>query len=153
MIMAQDLDKQVVVILPIAEGRVLMQLRDLKSGIDAPGCWGFFGGSIAAGESPETAAKRELLEEVGFDATFLRWLSSEKIFDLDRIYAHAFACDLSAPLEELNLREGTDFRLVSLEDIVARKVYSEKLQRYFPTVSTYFIEKTVRKSLALWSET
>lgn len=146
-------DKQVVVILPIAKGRVLMQLRDLKPDIDAPGCWGFFGGAIAEEESPEIAAKRELLEEIGVDAASIRWLGSEKIADLDRIYAHAYACDLSATPEELCLTEGADFKLVSLDDIIAKKVYSEKLQRHFPTVPTYFIEKTFRKSLALWSET
>ena len=46
------------------EGRWLMQLRDDFPGIVAPGCWGLFGGHLDAGESPEEALRRELLEEI-----------------------------------------------------------------------------------------
>ncbi len=55
--------KSVVVILPYRERRVLMQLRDDKEGIAFPGKWGFFGGGIEPGESPEGAARRELAKE------------------------------------------------------------------------------------------
>lgn len=39
--------------------------RDNIAGIAHPGCWGFPGGSLEAGEEPLTAIKRELREETG----------------------------------------------------------------------------------------
>ncbi len=44
----------------------LMQLRDNVPGIMYPGYWGFFGGHIDPGETPEAAVKRELLEEINY---------------------------------------------------------------------------------------
>lgn len=44
-------------------GRILIAQRDLNK--SHPGLWEFPGGKIETGESPETALKREVLEEVG----------------------------------------------------------------------------------------
>ena len=41
--------KRVVVVLPRFRNKILMQLRDEKSGIDQPGRWGFFGGEKSIG--------------------------------------------------------------------------------------------------------
>ncbi len=45
-------------------GRYVLQLRDDKPGIAAPGLWGFFGGRVHAEESPEEAFQREIREEL-----------------------------------------------------------------------------------------
>jgi 8-oxo-dGTP pyrophosphatase MutT (NUDIX family) len=50
------------------EGRYLMQLRDPKPDILLPDHWALFGGAIEPGESADAALKRELAEELGFDA-------------------------------------------------------------------------------------
>ena len=47
------------------EGRVLLQLRDDRPGIAAPGKWSFFGGAVEPGETLEEAARREFREETG----------------------------------------------------------------------------------------
>ena len=52
-------------ILRIGAERFLFQLRDDKPEIVMPGCWGFFGGEVDAGESYERAIVRELDEELG----------------------------------------------------------------------------------------
>lgn len=52
-------------ILFVNEGRVLLMKR-AASATDAPNTWGFPGGGIEPGESPEAAARRELQEECGF---------------------------------------------------------------------------------------
>jgi 8-oxo-dGTP diphosphatase len=45
------------------EPRYLLQQR--AKSVDFPGTWGIPGGAIREGESPEAAARREVLEEVG----------------------------------------------------------------------------------------
>lgn len=55
-------------ILFVSDGRVLL-LRRADTAQDAPGTWGFPGGGIETGETPETAARRELQEECGYDYT------------------------------------------------------------------------------------
>lgn len=45
-------------------GRTLLQLRSADAPA-SPGKWSFPGGGIEAGETPEEAARRELLEETG----------------------------------------------------------------------------------------
>lgn len=48
----------------LAEGRYVLQLRDDKPNIDAPGVWGLFGGRIEAGEKASDAVVREVREEL-----------------------------------------------------------------------------------------
>ena len=51
-------------LLVTADGRYLLQHRDPLPGIFFPGWWGLFGGALEPGESPETALRRELQEEL-----------------------------------------------------------------------------------------
>jgi 8-oxo-dGTP pyrophosphatase MutT (NUDIX family) len=46
--------------------RYLLQLRDAKPTILLPDHWACFGGGIEPGESPESALRRELVEELEF---------------------------------------------------------------------------------------
>lgn len=52
-------------ILFVSGGHVLL-LKRSDSAKDAPGTWGFPGGGIEPGETPEAAARRELHEECGY---------------------------------------------------------------------------------------
>ena len=50
----------------------LLQLRDpIPTNIVYPGHWGFFGGHIEPGETPDVALRRELIEEIGYQADHL----------------------------------------------------------------------------------
>jgi len=140
--------KEVVVILPYVGDRVLMQLRDIKHGIDCPGCWGFFGGSIDPGENPETAARRELFEEISYQAATIRKLSTDHIPSLGNVISHSYYCALAVPTAELALREGLDLDLFSLEEVKGKRLYSKRLKELFPAVDDNYIIDTIEKLFA-----
>lgn len=57
----------VAAIIQCEDGKYLLQKRDARHDIWYPGHWGCFGGAIDAGESPESALRRELQEELAVD--------------------------------------------------------------------------------------
>jgi len=122
-----------------------MQLRDMKEGIAFPECWGFFGGSIDNGETPENAAKRELFEEIGYKSTFVHKLGLEIIPDLGNLTLHAYCCPLLIPVEEVKLMEGLDLGLFSLEEVMIKRLYSRKMGRVFPVIETPYFVDTIKK--------
>lgn len=48
----------------LVNGTYVLQLRDDKPGIAAPGMWSLFGGRVEEGEEPRTALLREVEEEL-----------------------------------------------------------------------------------------
>lgn len=139
--------KEAVVILPYVNRKVLMQLRDMKEGINFPGCWGFFGGSIDAGESPEDASHRELFEEIGYKPSVMNKLGFDVVQDLGNLPIHAYCCPLTTPVSELKLSEGVDLDLFSLEEVMSKELYSQKMGRAFPVIGIPYLDKTIEK---LW---
>ncbi len=55
-------------LLVTADGRYLMQQRDAKPEILLPDHWSLFGGTVDAGETAAAAMRRELIEELEFEA-------------------------------------------------------------------------------------
>lgn len=148
------LKKNVVVILPFnaKNNTVLMQLRDDKPDIDAPGVWGFFGGHINPTETSFNAAIRELDEEICYKASRIYHLNSGLIPNMNGIYAHAFTINLIESIEMFSLKEGRDFKFVSLKEVQDGKIYSFKLNKFFPIVKTHYIEKSFIETLNFWSQ-
>ncbi|MEO1146522.1 MAG: NUDIX hydrolase [Cyanobacteria bacterium J06638_22] len=107
------------------DGHFLLQLRNDIPTIRFPGLWGFFGGHIEPGESPEVAMHRELLEEIGYAPPTL--LKFDTYYDESTV-RHVFHAPLDVPLDVLDLQEGVDLKLVSVEDVRNGDSYSPKLQ-------------------------
>jgi 8-oxo-dGTP pyrophosphatase MutT (NUDIX family) len=137
----------VVVILPIIDQRILMQLRDQKESIVFPGQWGFFGGSIDADESPLVAAKRELLEELQLSPPELLPLGPDEIEDLGNLLSYAYCFKLKTNLSDVQQLEGTDMRLSTVEEIRSGRIFSERLNSWYPVVPSNYIARTAEKAL------
>lgn len=118
-------------ILMNSEGRVLLQHRDDNPGIRYPGHWALFGGSIEADEPPHAAARREILEETGYNVENLG-LFREFVQNNKREFA--FVGEINALLAELSLNEGQAMDFVSsqeLRKLLIRPDDKETLKAYF----------------------
>ena len=111
------------------EDRYLLQLRDNIPNIVYPDHWGFFGGHLEAGESPEEALMRELSEEIGYQPPAVYPF---RTYETDRSIRHVFHAPLLGAIDRLVLGEGADFKLVSVAEIEAGQAYSEVLVQLKP---------------------
>lgn len=104
-----------------AEGKVLAQLRDDKPGILFPACWSTLGGAIEDGETPDEAARRELLEETELAPPLAFWRRFDHRFWLNgtpvdvEIYGYVGETAVSAG--EISLHEGQRVAYLDVEDI------------------------------------
>jgi 8-oxo-dGTP pyrophosphatase MutT (NUDIX family) len=105
-----------------SQDRFLMQLRDNIPGIRHPGCWGFFGGHLEPGETPEEAVKRELFEEIGYTPPIV---SKFGCYPDSEVIRHVFHVPLAVELNQLVLKEGWDMDLVTHDEIKAGERYSQ----------------------------
>ncbi len=62
------------------EGRILLQHRDANAR-NSPDHWGFFGGHMEEGETPEEAMRRELMEEIEYAPLNPVFLHEERFVD------------------------------------------------------------------------
>ena len=104
--------------------KFLMQLRDDLPTILFPGHWGFFGGHLEPGEDAYTGMQRELQEEIGYVPPLLTLFESSED---ERIIRHFYQAPLTISIEKLELNEGQDIGLCSIEDVHRGYKYSAKL--------------------------
>lgn len=97
------------------DNQFLLQLRDDFPNILYPGHWAFFGGHVEPGESPEIAVQRELEEEIGYAPPQIRHFRSY-LTDV-QIIRHVFYAPLIIELEKLQLNEGQDLGLSTIEEV------------------------------------
>lgn len=70
-----EIQRQVVAVIPVnPQGEVLLQQRDDRPDLLYPGYWTLFGGAVEAGETPNEAIHRELVEELGTDLPVVFWM-------------------------------------------------------------------------------
>ena len=102
------------VVLLRSDGAALLQLRDDKRGIQDPGIWVFPGGHVEPGESLESAARREFLEETRYRCHHLyevvRFSASEIGYPGDFCLAF-FWCRFDGR-QEIQCCEGQDLQFV-----------------------------------------
>lgn len=124
-------DQRVHVALAIlySSDQFLMQLRDNIPSIVYPGHWGLFGGHLEAGETPDVAVERELLEEIGYVPPVL---SQFGCYSNAQVVRHVYHAPLTVEVNQLILKEGWDMSLLTPEQIRQGSVYSPKANQIRP---------------------
>jgi 8-oxo-dGTP pyrophosphatase MutT (NUDIX family) len=120
---------QVAIAILFQNDRFLLQLRDNIPTILYPGYWAFFGGHIEPDETDEEGIWRELQEEIGYAPPWLKLFTQ---WEDDQIKRYVYFGPLDVPVEQLELNEGWDLGLWTVEDIYRGDRYSERAQEVRP---------------------
>ena len=106
------------------KGRLLIQHRS-KDAKRHPNYWGFFGGGIEEGETPEDAVKREAKEELGLDLKDLKFFRRYEQKQEDGFHEKfVFIASLNCSIEELrkHQKEGQGLELFFSKDLDNLKI-------------------------------
>jgi hypothetical protein len=122
----------------LIDGRILM-LRRPEGASSYPGRWSLCAGKIEAGEDPETAAAREIMEETGIDAgSPLGSIDPILVREKNRIWrVRPFIFKADGKVPSLN-KENTAYRLCSPDDVIS----SGKLVERTPEAVRALLELT-----------
>jgi 8-oxo-dGTP diphosphatase len=97
--------------------QVLLQLRDDKPNLRYPNCWTLFGGALEEGETPHTAIRRELIEELELRVPLTFWkvfrCPVRSIENEVTTYNHIFVGRITYAVADLTLHEGQAMRYFS----------------------------------------
>jgi len=114
-----------VVFLVDPEGRLLMQHRDQHAKV-SPNQWAMPGGKIEEGETPEEAARREVLEETGLDAGPIRLYlvqNRPSVTTADgEVEMHVFYGPTDAKQDDVVLGEGQAMVFLTPEEALGRNL-------------------------------
>ena len=110
------------------DNRILLQDRKGKAKRGEE--WGFFGGGIEQGETPEQAVVRETDEELGYKLANFEYVGNYKNtlpdgFTIDRFI---FASPLEDKLSKFTQKEGAGMQLFSIEEAKKLKMISGDYQ-------------------------
>ena len=128
--------KVVSIILINPQKEILLQLRDDKPSISAPGYWAFIEGGVDEGENLDDAIKREVKEEIEIDIEDIEQVG--KIFvkkdeiHKDNYEETIFKGKIDIPVSEIKLNEGQKvkyFKLKDLENIKFLKCVLDFIQK------------------------
>ncbi|MFA6888768.1 MAG: NUDIX hydrolase [Candidatus Woesearchaeota archaeon] len=96
--------------------KILLQERKTISKVGEE--WGFFGGKIKSGETPDQAIKREIKEELDYEIHVYKFLgiSKQKIAPELYVEGHIFIAPLGNKMSQFKLQEGDGMKLFSFSE-------------------------------------
>jgi len=115
--------------------RYILQLRDNKPNIAAPGQWSLFGGIKEANETPLEAMSREVYEELLIRPAEFRYLwftDYFAIFEAEVIRTYFFVSDVTSVWSNHHLQEGQeakDFRFEEMDSLEIPQVMRQTIVR------------------------
>ena len=120
------------------DGAFLLTLRDPNKDI-YPGCLeASAGGSAMAGETPEEAVRREMLEETGLEAEELELIGTTKRpLSHSVIYAYLSVVDCEKDSVRLQQGETVDYQWVDLPTFLKLSREEPVLQKQYPRYKPY----------------
>ena len=124
----------VAIIIENSRGEILLLLRDDDPGISYPNHWTLVGGKVEEGETPETAAHREMLEEIGVDTDITFWKRYDRQHPFAIVDQHIYIGKIDISRELLTLGEGQDVRFFNSHEIKNLKIgfeFDVLLDEYF----------------------
>ena len=125
--MANEVQYQGVSAIPVnPQGKILLQQRDDRPDLVFPGCWTTFGGAIEAGETPDEAMRRELLEETGLELPLKLWKVHDEMVELKGapllVRRYIYIGPIDQPAESITLNEGQALGFFGPEDLDMLKI-------------------------------
>ena len=109
----------------LLDGQYILQLRDNKPDIAAPGQWTLFGGMIAEAETPQQSIQREIFEELYIQPKkFQRLWFVDYIaeFEKEWIRSWFFSADVKDVWPHHKLMEGQDTGIFTYDQIKTLKM-------------------------------
>jgi 8-oxo-dGTP pyrophosphatase MutT (NUDIX family) len=112
----------VLLVLYNREGQFLLQHRDDTA--TYPGYWGFFGGAIEEGESPEVAMQREAFEELRYSLIDLipKLIIPYQEQELGRFGTKYYSSELCLKMDSLELHEGQGMGWFAIPEMATLKM-------------------------------
>ena len=120
----------------LLDGKYVLQLRDDKPNIIAPGQWSLFGGSIQEGETARQSVVREIFEELSVQPphyTYLWHIDYIAEYEKEMTRSWFFEADVSMVWPEHILKEGQAlgvFEYKETMNLVMPWVMRETINRY-----------------------
>ena len=128
----------------LLDGQYILQLRDNKPDIAAPGQWTLFGGMIAEDETLLKSIQREIFEELSIqpkEFQYLWFIDYIAEFEQECIRSWFFSADVKDVWPQHKLMEGQDAGIFTYERTKALKmpwVMRETIARYHAVFDKYF---------------
>lgn len=124
----------------LLSGKYVLQLRENKPTIAAPGQWSLFGGKLFAGEAPSNGVRREIHEELGIEPARYRQLWFEDYFasfENKMVRTWFFDADVTDIWGGHVLHEGSDvkaFRYAELSKLKVPAIMRTSIERHYKEV-------------------
>jgi 8-oxo-dGTP diphosphatase len=110
------------IIIENEQKEILLLLRDDKPTISHPNHWTLVGGKVEEGETPESAAHREMQEEIGMDGELTFWKRYDRQHPNVIVDQHIYLAKIDVSCELLILGEGQDLRFFDPDEMKNLKI-------------------------------